>query len=237
MLGYFVANEKMSSDFGVYLTDAGVYGIAEKDVETVSVIGRNGDLTLSNDRYKNKPLSYPCIITENFDTNFSALINYLVTQDGYFRVEDSFHPEYYMIARYTGGIDPKRVETRGTQGVFILEFDRKPQKFLKEGENVIEITTTTTILSTCNQIAKPLIRAYGTGSFTIGGITVTIGSANSYTDIDCDLQECYKDTLATNCNGNVTLNNDEFPTLTNGENVISMSGITKLEITPRWWIL
>jgi phage-related protein len=83
--------------------------------------------------------------------------------------------------------------------------------------------------------ALPLIRAYGTGTFTINGITVQITSASSYTDIDCDLQECFKDTLATNCNGNVVLTT--FPELKPGENTISMSGITKLEITPRWWRL
>lgn len=237
MLGYFVANNKMSSDFGVYLSDAGIYGIAERDVETISIQGRNGDLIRDNGRYKNKSITYPCIIPENFDDNFKALVNYLVTQEGYFRLEDSFNSTYYMLARYVGGTDPIRVVTDGKQGTFVLEFDRKPQKFLVEGEYPITVTGNTTILSSCDQVAKPLIRAYGTGIFAVNGKRVQITSADSYTDIDCDLQEAYKDTLATNKNANVVLLDDVFPTLISGENIITLSGITKLEITPRWWIL
>lgn len=237
MLGFFVANNQMSSDFNVYLSDAGVYGVAERDVEAVSIPGKSGDLIMDNGRYKNCKISYPCIIIDNFDTNFSALINFLVTQEGYFRLEDSFHPEYFMYARYAGGTEPKSVVNEGTWGKFILEFDRKPQKYLVEGEDVITITANTAILSNSNQVAKPLIRAYGTGSFSIGGVSVQITSANSYTDIDCDLQECYKDTLATNCNGNVILTNGKFPELVLGANSITLSGITRLDITPRWWKL
>lgn len=101
----------------------------------------------------------------------------------------------------------------------------------------IEFTAAGSIFNDYLQEAKPLIRAYGTGSFTIGDCTVTINSANVYTDIDSDLEECYKDNLSTNCNGNVTLTSGTFPTLPSGENDISMSGITKLIIYPRWWIL
>ena len=64
-----------------------------------------------------------------------------------------------------------------------------------------------------------------------------ITSASSYTDIDCDLQECYKDSLATNCNGNVVLTSGSFPKLNPGTNAVTLSGISKLVITPRYWIL
>jgi phage-related protein len=83
--------------------------------------------------------------------------------------------------------------------------------------------------------AKPLIRAYGTGYFSISGIRVNINSANVYTDIDCELQEAYKGTI--NCNGNITLVNGEFPILKSGENLIVISGLSKIELTPRWWTI
>jgi phage-related protein len=238
MLGHFIANEKSSEEFNVYISDAGVYGIAEKDVEAVSVKGRNGDLLIDNGRYKNKKMSYPAIIVEEFDKNFTALVNYLVSQQGYFKLQDSFHPDYYMFARYIGGTDPKRVVTDGKQGTFVLEFERKPQKYMVEGDEIKTFTSNSaTLYSEYNHEAKPLIRAYGTGTFTINGVSLQITSASSYTDIDCELEECYKDTLATNCNGNVVLTNNKFPSLKMGANTITKSGITKLEIKPRWWIV
>ena len=236
MLGYFVADGKASTDFGVFLTDGGVYGIAEKDVEVVSVNGRNGDLIIDKGRFKNKKFKYPAFIIENFDENFSALANYLVSRKGYFKLQDSFHPEYYVEARYAGGTDPKKVIDNGTKGKFQLEFDRKPQKFLTEGDYPLEVTSNTTLLSEYDMTAKPIIRAYGTGSFSIGGKSIEITSADDYTDIDCDMQEAYKDTLSNDKNGNIVVSTD-FPTLSQGENEITLNGITKLEIKPRWWML
>ena len=118
-----------------------------------------------------------------------------------------------------------------------MQFNCKPQRFLKEGEYSIEFTSAGSIFNQYDTVALPLIRAYGTGTFTIGNVTVQITTANDYTDIDCDLQEAYKDTLATNCNANIVLSNGKFPSLNPGNNNISMTGITKLEIIPRWWIL
>lgn len=237
MLGYFTVNGKSSKDFKVYLTDASAYGIAERDVEVVSVKGKNGDLTLDNGRYKNKKFEYPAIIIDNFKVNYNALINYLSAQKGYVRLEDSFYPEIFVLARYVGDNDPKKTSNEGTKGTFKLAFDRKPQRFLKSGEQPIEITSSITLLNEYPQTANPLIRAYGTGTFTIGGVSVQITSADGYTDIDCDLEEAYKDTLATNCNDNIVLTSGEFPSLVSGDNAISMDGITKLVIYPRWWIL
>ena len=84
--------------------------------------------------------------------------------------------------------------------------------------------------------ALPLIRVYGTGALAIGNVTITINSASGYTDIDCDLMDAFKG--STNCNGNITLTSGEFFYLDPGENGISFgSGITKVIVKPRWWIL
>ena len=110
-------------------------------------------------------------------------------------------------------------------------------QIVKNGNQLIAINSASSIFNQYEERALPLIRAYGTGSFTIGDVTVQITSANSYTDIDCETMEAYKDTMATNCNGNIVLTNGEFPYLDPGTNSISMSGITQLDIYPRWWIL
>lgn len=82
--------------------------------------------------------------------------------------------------------------------------------------------------------AQPLIRAYGNGSFTMDGITITITNATSYTDIDCEAMDCYEG--STNRNNDVSFSTYDFPTLQPGDNEVTIvSGITMVAITPRWW--
>lgn len=206
----------------------------ERDLEYVSVPGRDGDLILDNGRYKNISVKYKAYIIDKYNSNIRGLRNALVSKVGYQRLEDTVNPEEFRLAQAI----PFDIDEYGIlrAGEFVMEFNCKPQRFLKSGEQPIEITASTSLFNE-HMPSKPLVRAYGTGTFTINGVVVTITTANSYTDIDCELQECYKDTLATNCNGNVTLTSGNFPTLATGENSVSMSGITKLVITPRWWML
>lgn len=84
--------------------------------------------------------------------------------------------------------------------------------------------------------SQPLIRVYGSGVFTMDGVTVTIDTPGEYTDIDCELMDCYEG--STNRNANVTFSTYDFPKLQVGENAIEIvSGISGIEITPRWWRL
>ena len=84
--------------------------------------------------------------------------------------------------------------------------------------------------------SKPLIRAFGNGSFTINDITITVTDATDYTDIDCDLMDCYEGAI--NRNNDVTFSTYDFPELQPGSNHVEIvSGITTVEITPRWWRL
>ena len=217
----------------------GIYGdklaqAPERDQEFVSVPGRDGDLILDNGRYKNITVSYKAYIVRGYNENMRGLRNALMSQKGYQRLQDTINPEEFRL----GKAIPFSIQEHGQlkAGEFTMQFVCKPQRFLTEGEIPIEVSAATSLLNQYEE-AKPLIRAYGTGSFTIGDVSVQITSANTYTDIDCELQEAFKDTLATNCNGNIVLTNGVFPSLKKGTNAISMSGITKLEITPRWWIL
>lgn len=237
MLGYFLANGVSSQDYDVYLTDANVYGTAEQDIKFQDVAGRNGSLILDNNRFKNKSFSYPCIIRENFDSYYSAFTNYLLFQNkkGYIRLEDSFDPEKFVLAVYTGGNDPSKVITEGKDGVFKLPFNRKPQRFLKSGEKPVIFTSSGSIINRHLMTALPTVRVYGTGYIQINGVKITITSVDQYVDIDCETQNAYKG--STNCNSNIILNNKKFFELVDGENPIVLSGVSRVEIKPNWWTL
>ena len=231
-----IINRQNLSDFKVYAASEGVYNAPERDIEEVEIQGRNGTLTIDHGRFNNIDIKYPMImISENMEKDLEQLRNFLLAQRGYCRIEESFNPDEYREGRVPQKIKikPKRYNNACT---FDLEFDCKPQRFLKQGEHVIEITTTgATIRNPTAFEAKPLIRAYGTGSLTMGGETIAITAANEYTDIDCEMQNCFKG--STNCNGNATMTTGGFPKLLSGYNIITFSGFTKLEIKPRWWIV
>lgn len=81
--------------------------------------------------------------------------------------------------------------------------------------------------------ALPFLRVYGTGILGIGSHTITITAADVYTDIDCEMMDCFKG--SENKNQYVQFSGNDFPTLEPGVNGFSFSGITKVEVKPRWW--
>ena len=236
--GCFTFAGRSSREFGILVDEAGSFwNSPERDSEAVQVPGRNGDLIIDNGRWQNAPGQYVCGIGVNFRENYEAFRAFFSSITGYARLEDSWHPAEFRLAKPAGILEPSLLKN-GLAGDFTVGFEAKPQRFLKAGETPRELTSAATLTNNTLYTAKPLLRVYGTGTFTIGNISMKINAASSYTDIDCDIGECYKDTYAINCNGNVELTSGDFPTLKPGNTGITLgSGITKIIVTPRWWTL
>lgn len=84
--------------------------------------------------------------------------------------------------------------------------------------------------------SQPLMRVYGEGTLGINSQSVTITQADVYTDIDCEMMDCFKGTA--NKNMYVQFTDHNFPVFKPGVNDLSLgTGITKVEVTPRWWIV
>jgi len=239
----FTFNGKSTEDFNVRVSGEATWGKPAPIYERVTVPGRNGEIVIHTGAYENVPIQYRCGIVKDFDENYAAFVNYLLSSKGYLKLQDTYHPEYYRLAMVES-IDAPSMERRYKAGEFAVTFSCKPQTYLASGDTPITVTSaysSTTTKSITNPTlfdAKPLIRVYGTGVFGIAGSTITITSANSYTDIDCETQNAYKDTGATNCNGNIQLSGDAFPTFPAGTHSITLySGITQVIFTPRWWQL
>lgn len=231
----FTYGGKNTLDYSIIVSGEDTWGKPSPRVERVSIPGRNGDIITYTGAYDNVTVAYRCGIGRDFDANYTAFINYLLSNPGYLRLEDSYHPDVYRLAAFLTA-DPPTPGPRYRSGEFSVSFDCKPQSWLKSGENTRTFTASGSIYNPTLYEAKPLLRVYGTGSFVIGSTTVTITSANSYTDLDCELEDAYKDTAATNCNGNIQLSGDHFPTIPAGTQGITLNaGITQIDITPRWW--
>lgn len=135
-----------SADYGVILSGGGTYATPERDVTVVSVPGRNGDVILDNGRYNNIQIVYTAGISKGFETKFLPFIGALKAVKGYARLVDSYHPEEFRLASFRSELVPE-VGTIMRSGKFELVFDCMPQRFLKSGEQEIELNFTTDPIS------------------------------------------------------------------------------------------
>ena len=234
MRNYFTLDGTDSRSFGVFISGQGTFNGPARALEYISVPGRNGDLIRSNTRLQNGTLTYPAFIYSNFRANIAALRAFLTSASGYRRLEDSYHPEEYRKAVFRGPLEVSATN-RNDAGSFNLSFDVMPQRFLLSGETTVVFTTSASLTNPTLYKAQPLLRVYGKGTFWIGGTSITVAGHNySYVDIDCETGRAYYG--ATALDNKISLSVIDYPTLKPGANGISLgSGITRIEITPRWW--
>ena len=231
----FLYNGRSSQDFGLILSGEDTWKKSMSDVERMQIPGRNGDLILSNHRYSNVEVTYHVGIKRNFDRNFTSFMNFLLKEPGYHRLEDSYHPDYYRMAVLDKQISPK-LAYQNYSGSFDLTFSCMPQQYLKSGERLQVLTGSGTVFNPTIYDAKPLLRIYGRGRLTVGDEQVTVTENDSFIDLDCELEDAFRDTV--NLNGCIELSSGDFPVLKPGSTSITFgSGITKVELIPRWWCL
>lgn len=226
-------NSYNSLFYGVYISGTGVFNAPARDREMIQVPGRNGDIIIDHGRYQNIEITYPAFIIKSFSGNLRAWANKLLEPIDYVRLEDTYHPSEFRLAVLSQGmvVDPVSWLAAGS---FDLIFNCRPERFLKSGESVHTFTANGTIENPMTMPSKPLIRVYGAGTVTVNGTVMEIASHElSYIDIDCDLQEAF----CGSTNANQYISSTSFPTLDSGQNSVVLSGVTKVEITPRWWRL
>lgn len=229
---YFTIDGVSSLDFNIWISGGATYSSPKRDTTQIVVPGRDGALTIDNGRFENITLAYPAFISRGFQEHIEAFTDFIGSLRGYKRLEDTYHPDEYRMALFTDGIEPKTT-ARNLSGEFDISFTCKPQRFLKSGERSHVFTSAGSIKNPTYQVAKPLIRVYGTGTVGIGSTTITISDCTEYVDIDCDIMDAYEGT--TNRNGDIVLSSDKFPTLAAGVTGVSFNGPTSVEIIPRWW--
>lgn len=235
MINYFTFDGVNSRDFGVYISGTNIFNAPERSIDRITVPGRNGTLTIDNKRFENVELIYPAFIVQDIHENTEGLRNHLLKSAGYRRLEDTYNPDVFFMARYVSGLAFTPTQ-KLWEANFNIKFDRMPQRFLKTGELPVEFTADGSIQNPTAFDAKPLIRVYGTGALGIGTETITISTNPGYIDIDCSMMDAYYG--STNCNDKITLSSGSFPVLKPGSTGIDLStNITKVIITPNWWII
>jgi len=224
-----------SNTYGVWISGEGTYDAPERDVEFISIPGLSGDLAIDNNRFNNITVTYPAFISKRFDSRFDVFKAAMLSKRGYQVLTDTYHPDEYRLAVFTGPMEPE-TGPYNKAGSFDIEFNCKPQRYLFSGDVTQTFTAASgTITNPTMYASKPLIRVYGAGTVGVGSMSMTISSNPfSYIDIDSERQSCYNG--ASNAGQYVTLSGLSYPTLAAGNTGITKtSGITRVEITPRWW--
>ena len=169
-----------SADFGIYIGGEGTFNAPERDVEMISIPGRDGAFALDKGRFENIEVKYTVINQEpdlaTFSANLEGFRNALCSQRGYQRLEDTFHPDEYRMAVFADKFEVKPIEYN-TAAEFDIVFDCKPQRYLMSGESPIEVDDGDVILNPTLFEAHPLLEVEGHGTVVLNGSRINIANA------------------------------------------------------------
>lgn len=200
-----------------------------------SVEGRNGDLIDQQDAWENVVQPYDVYLSGEFHGGMQMVARQAVAWlmvKGYHKLEDSYDPDIFRLAYVEGGLEFANTFNQFGRGT--IEFNCKPQRFLREGAVARQTLSGTVLLNPTGYTARPLIvvQGAGSGSLTVGGRTMTLSDCNGVT-IDSENEDVFR--------GNENLNSaaaGPFPLLEAGQTAITWEGgITGVEITPRWFFI
>lgn len=227
-------NKISSEDIGVIVEKYPSRPIPRRKSETVSVPGRNGDILFQQNAFENVTQSYDIYVSAKDIKlhNIAAKVAAWLLQTGYLRLEDSYEPDIYRMAYYSGGIDIENLLDE--YGRCTITFTCRPERYLKTGEYPVTIAKNQVLINPTSYAAKPLIKVSGTGDgqLLVGDNEIALKGINGYLMIDSDMMDCYKG--SENCNAKMT---GDFPVLSGITTFSWTGGITGVEVTPRWYAI
>lgn len=236
----FTFNSTVSTTYGIYVTGKNTFDAAELDVTKYEIPGRNGDLIIPNNRYKNITVTYPAFIPKAFTSQVQAIRNWLRSVKTYAKLEDTYDTTHFRMG-IPVGIQEFSPVNQNDAANFEVTFDCKPQRFTNAGNLDLILTSSPYSLTNSTKFtALPIFEVKNpTGSATIKVVndlgTFQLDATTSYTGtvtIDCETQNIYSG--STNLN---SLFSGDFPVLASGTNTVTFSGFTTVSAKPRWWEL
>ena len=196
-MGIITFNGASSDAYGIRVEKCPDYNSAERKVEFISVEGRNGDLVRDTGAYNNVTQTYEVYFGDDsatFQELSSAVSRWLLGSNGYCRLEDDYYPDVYRLAVYNGMIQNRNF--MNMKGRSVLQFNCKPQRFLKSGEQWQSISSGSSFTNDFMP-CYPVLEIRGNGTVSYGSTTITVSNnANKTLLIDTELQDAFTGTLA-----------------------------------------
>lgn len=179
--GKIIFGDVDSSEYGIYTSGEGVYNAPERAVEYVNVPGRNGAIALDRGRYENISITYPALLLEDdqekFREKLSAFRNAILSQKGYQRLEDSYHPDEYRMGVYASGLEVSNMFRKMRGGEFSLTFNCKPQRWLTVGDYPIPVDSGDVLDNPTLFDSGPMLEIEGYGSISFNGYDISLENA------------------------------------------------------------
>lgn len=248
---FFEFDGRPSTYFGVMVFSHGQYTDPKPNETETRIPGMNGVLHFWDGTFEDITETYSVMVRGENELDVRERLEqmraWLLSKRQYCRLQDTLHPQYFRMGIYKGGSDVEYSDN-GRMGKMTVEFQCKPQKFLKSGDEFITIPASNTQLYNDTAFeAKPLIRVYGTAN-ALAAINIqrTVRTEirikipdEGYADIDTDLGEAYCGTKNLNSSLSFEAHNTDkkFPTLVPGANYVLYASVRTLQIKPRWWTL
>lgn len=133
-------NGVLSDSLGVIVERIPNPQIAPRRASTEIVPGRNGVLLQDDGSFATVAASYDMHISAEGAQLFKRArkaATWLLSTPGFHRLEDSYEPDVFRLARYNGGIDITSYFY--DHGRFRCSFECQPQRYLKLGETEISV--------------------------------------------------------------------------------------------------
>lgn len=132
----FWLDEAAASDYGIRLQGPVSFEAPAPRLKTLSVPGRSGDLHIFEGAWGNIAGKASCFVLSRQAGNALAGVQgFLLGRGGYRRLEVGDDPEFYRLARLTGGA--QQALRAALLAPFTLTFDCKPQRFSKAGQRPV----------------------------------------------------------------------------------------------------
>lgn len=218
----FIFNGISSEELGIIIKKMPPIIKPAKNIETIKVNGRNGNLHIDNGTYDSVNITIECVVK---DLSKIDIIKSVLEGSG--KLQLSTVPNRTFDATIKNQIDFSKYLTVLREFPLILELEPFSYSEVKE----LNYSESSSFLIGGNVKTYPVLSITGVGSFSINNVSVEV--LETEITIDCDLMNC--------TNNNIDKNNmvilDDFPYLNPGENTLTLgNGIinVKIEYVERW---
>lgn len=221
-------------DMGLIITDSPNVPIPERDVEFVTIPGRDGSLYIDNQRYKNATVAYKVALLapkKELAVAIRKVAAWLSGALGYKRLTDTYDPNYYRMAAVSGALSV--AQKMAAIGTGTVKFSAKPFRYRLDGEQAVTFQEAGRFYNPEAFEALPKISIFGEGNIIlhIGSAAYAFKGVEGRIDLDSELLIAYRDGLPQNDK----LAFERFPVLKSGYNDIAFEGnVTAVQIVPRW---
>ena len=232
---------------GVYLQQPIEVSGLVRDVETVSIEGRNGDLIFDKGRFlnrKGKAVCYALSPTGDITSAMTAINAVLLNGFGYREIKQSEDPAHFWKARITNGADI--MYRMAHLNPFTIEFDIEPEHWAVDGKKKVGLLVNekNEVQNSHSGVAKPIIIlsvSAGKVVLSVNDNSVILRNVTAFSPLVLDSatgNAYYEDGKNVNSHveGDILALN-----LKQGKNLITYSQIDGTiyytNYIPRWWDL